>query len=312
MGVFDWFRAPKQNIAAMANPQTRPQTGAGQYGHFQVAAPSTFPAYRSTPNYRDVVPGFRTGTSATERGKPGRPVMRNVPAATTGVSLATGQYHQKYASAPIPGGNVLQYDYTPYQLQARPNYQERQYGYPRPGIDLRPPDATYGSAGFDEGTIHTRLEAPFAVNNLPKNIAPRPSELLQDFGRPNYRQPLSYYMAQKTPVGMNPEMQFAHKLTAGLTPYAPARDYPPSTVGWTTRGWFWDRGAVPGVDHPHAPAQLERTPVKMSAPPQLQTSPGGLTIAAYANVQRNLNIDLAHLYRGATAPVAQAYSAMCQ
>lgn len=299
MGWLDFLRAPKD---VNALPLDR----------FRVAAPSTKAAAQSNVNYPDVVPGFRTGTSATERGKPGRPVMRNVPAATTGTSNATGQYHQKYAAAPIPGGTFLQYNYDPYQRQARPNYQERQYGYPRPGIDLRPPDATYGSAGFDEGTIHTRVEAPFAVNNLPKNMAPRPSEMLQDFGRPNYRPPLSYYMSQKTPVGFVPEMQFAHKLTSGLTPYAPARDYPPKYVGWTHREYFTDQGAIPGVDPPHAPATKQRWWGKMSAPPQIQASPGGLTIAAYANVQRNLNIDLAGLYKGATAPVAQAYSAMCQ
>jgi hypothetical protein len=293
MGFFDFFRAPKD---VNAQPAT----------HFRVSAPSSFPAFKANAPWTDRVPGYRTGTSATERGQPGRPVMYNVPPANTGVT------HQKWDSPPFPGGEELVFNYKPYQRQARPNAQERQYGYPRPGIDLRPPDNTYGSDGFNEGNIHTIVEAPFAANNRPPNIAPRPSEMLQDFGRPNFRPPLSYYLSQKTPVGYNPEMQFAHKLTTGLTPFAPARDYPPSTVGWTTRAWFWDKNAVPGVDAPFAPAQVERTAQKMSAPPQLQSSPGGLTIAAYANMQRNLNSNLVDLYKGATAPVAQAYSAMCQ
>jgi hypothetical protein len=298
MGFFDFFRAPKD---VNAQPET----------HFRVSAPSSYPGFKANANWTDRVPGYRTGTSGTERGVPGRPVMVNVPAAT-GMGQSASGPHQKYAAAPFPGGDELVFNYTPYQKQARPNAQERQYGYPRPGIDMRPPDTTYGSDGFNEGNIHTIVEAPFAANNLPKNIAPRPSEMLQDFGRPNYRPPLSYFLSQKTPVGMNPEMQFAHKLTSGLTPFAPARDYPPSTVGWTTRGWFWDKDAVPGVNPPHAPAQIERAAVKMSAPPQLQSSPGGLTIAAYANVQRNLNSNLSDLYKGASAPIAQAYSAMCQ
>lgn len=292
MGFFDFLRAPKDVNAQPDN----------QFRNAQ-ASPGARP---SNANYRGLVPGFRTGTSATDRSVPGRPAMQNVPTAVVGIT------HQKYDSPPFPGGGELQFNYTPYQTQARPNLQQRQYGYPRPGIDLRPPDATYGSDGlFSEGSMSTRLEAPFAANNRPPNIAPRPSEMLQDFGRPNYRPPLSYMLAQKTPVGMNPEMQFAHKLTSGLTPYAPARDYPPSTVGWTHREYFTDQGAVPGVDPPHAPATKQRGWGKMSAPPQLQASPGGLTISAYALTQHNLNSNLAALYKGATAPIAQAYSAMC-
>jgi hypothetical protein len=292
MGWLDFLRAPK-DVNAQPDAQFRNAK----------ASPS---AILSNANFKSIVPSFRTGTSATERGLPGRPVMQNVP------TTVVGKSHQKYDSPPFPGGEMLVFNYTPYQRQARPNMQQRQYGYPRPGIDLRPPDATYGSDGlFSEGNMSTRVEAPFAGNNRPPNIAPRPSEMLQDFGRPNFRPPLSYYLSQKTPVGMNPEMQFAHKMTSGLTPYAPARDYPPSTVGWTHREYFTDKGAVPGINPPFAPATKQRGWGKMSAPPQLQASAGGLTISSYALVQRNLNSNLTDLYKGATAPVAQAYSAMC-
>lgn len=270
------------------------------------AKPSTYPAYKSNPNYPDVTSGQRTGRSSNDATAAGRPVMRNVPTAVVGV------HHQKYDSPPIPGGDFLQFDYQPYQAQPI-NLQQRQYGYPKPGIDLTPPDATYHLTGGigTEGTSNSRISSPFAANNVPKNTPPRPTELIEDFGRPNYRPPISRWLSQKTPVGYSPEMQYAHKLTVGLTPYAPARDFPRSYNGWTHREYFTDRGAVPGQDAPYAPAERERPTIKAGAPPQLQVSPGGLVINAYANVQKNINLDLNALYKGAKAPVSSSYSGKC-
>ena len=265
----------------------------GYFGNARARAPVP----QTTTWAGSVAPGFRTGTTSEDQFRPGRPVMYNVPTETRGVG------HQKYDSAPFPGGDNLQFNADPYQQQVT-NYAQRQYGLPEPGVDLWPPDANYPNNGRD-GQPYP-FQAPIAANNLPAtqriSVDQRPSEVAVSYRR----LPLSRFMAKKQPVGYWPEMQFVHKLGNGLSWNGPARGYSRkfSNPTWVHREYFTGEARGPNA----APAVRERPITPASAPPQLQVSKGGLVIDNAKLAQKNININLANLYMDAIAPVSTSYS----
>lgn len=179
------------------------------------------------------------------------------------------------------------------QRQPEPNYQ-RQYAGPAPGIDLLPTD------GRQLGGI-----APFAQNNSQGGNA----NGARNLGGPGTHAEQALQNRSATPLngllaetyGVAPTYTYIHRHRISSPTY---RDYPRKYNGWTNRAAFVGVDTI-GYGHRGVYAGA-------SAPVQLQNSPGGLIINSYNNQVNNININLAQMYAGATAPVSSSYSGTCQ
>lgn len=178
-----------------------------------------------------------------------------------------------------------------FQRQAEPNNQ-RQYAGPAPG------PALYPVGGTQQGRM-----APFAQNNSMGGNA-NGARNIGGPGTPAEQQmqnvsatPLNEYLAEKYPVQPVSTWQYRHRIAAPLY-----RDYPRSYNGWTDRAAFLASNAYTTLRGVYAGA---------ASPVQLQLSKGGLIINSYSNEVQNININLAQMYAGASAPVSSSYSGTC-
>lgn len=178
------------------------------------------------------------------------------------------------------------------QRQPLPNQQEHQYVGPAPGAALYP-----------AGAAQRGLIAPLAQNNSKggnangaRNLG-GPGTAAEQMLQNVSATPLNELLAQEYAIDVSHVYQHVRRIKNPVV-----RDYPRSYNGWTNRAAFLA---------PDAYTTLRDLYPGASSPVQLQLTRGGLIINSYRNEVNNINISLAEMYMGATAPTSSSYSGTC-
>ena len=169
----------------------------------------------------------------------------------------------------------------PWNKQPVPNKQ-RQIAGPAPAPGSRPsPWQQMARNGID---------APFAGSN-PNYMPTRQSEVIE---QEMSGTPLNAFLAERTTEEVHTSTKYAHRIRA---PHALWREASPADLAAP----FLASNAY----------TTERMPVATTAPLALQRSAGGLDLQDYQLAMQNLNINLAEMYSGATAPASSNQSSQC-
>lgn len=135
------------------------------------------------------------------------------------------------------------------------------------------------------------IDAPFAGSN-PNYLPTRQSEVIE---QEQSATPLNGFLSERTTEEVHISTKYAHRIRA---PRAKWREIPTAVL-------------IAPFLAPDAYTS-RRLAVATTAPLALQRSAGGLELMNYQLAMQNININLADMYKGATAPESASFTGQCQ